>query len=178
MKYVPIVFCFIALVFLCGFGLNCIYGIMFPMKYKEEILAAAETCNVEQSIIYSIINVESGFDKEAISSKGAVGLMQLMPSTAQEVAEKIGIKQFELKEAKDNIMLGTKYFDLLLKKFGEVETALAGYNAGPSNVSAWLKKTEYSDDGKTLKKIPFPETERYIQKFKRSYNYYSKRLKY
>jgi len=177
MKYAMIAFCSVACVFLFAFGLNCFYGVMFPIRYQEEVSEVSRMFGIDEAVVYSIINIESGFDKDAVSAKGAIGLMQVMPTTAQEVAGKIGLKKFELKEASDNILLGTKYFVLLMERFGEIETALAGYNAGPSNVSNWLKRSEYSDDGIKLKKIPFSETEKYIKKFNRSYKYYSKRPK-
>lgn len=177
MKWFFAVFFSSSFVFLAIFGINCLYGVLFPIKFQDEISYASQKYDLEEAVIYSMINIESRFDKNAVSSKGAVGLMQVMPSTAQEVANSMGRSQFDLYYPQDNILIGAKYLVFLLNKFDNLETALAGYNAGPANVSAWLKNSEYSDDEKTLKKIPFEETEKYIQKFKKNYKYYSEKLK-
>ena len=162
--------------FLAIFGVNCIYGYLFPIKYQEEIAEACFEHDVDEAIIYSVINVESHFNKNAISSKGAVGLMQVMPSTAEGLAKEISLKEFDLQNPADNIFLGTYYIGKLLQRFDILETALAAYNAGPTNVSNWLKNADYSDDGKVFKYIPFEETRNYISKFEKNYKYYKAKL--
>jgi len=100
---------------------------------KEELHAIIEQVanrhNVDPALIKAIIMAESGYNPKAVSKKGAVGLMQLMPSTAQE----LGVK--ELFNPKDNIEAGVKYFKRLLRRFGgDVKLALAAYNAGSTKV--------------------------------------------
>lgn len=148
------------------------------MKYKETIQQVCEDFDIDEAIVYSVINVESRFNKNALSNKGAVGLMQIMPSTAQELANEMQIANdnYDLKNPDDNIMLGTYYISKLIDRFESLETALCAYNAGPTNVSNWLNNTSYSDDGKSLKEIPFQETRNYIEKFKTNYKYYSKKV--
>ncbi|MBP3431920.1 MAG: lytic transglycosylase domain-containing protein [Clostridia bacterium] len=174
MKYFFSAFLTLSIVFVAVFGVNCVYGWLFPVKYQEEISAASEAYGVEEAVIYSIINVESGFDKNAVSSRGAVGLMQLMPSTAQSLA---GTEGVDLLSPQENIMLGAKYIAQLANRFDDFECVLAAYNAGPTNVRNWLADERYSEDGKTLKKIPFAETKGYLEKYARNFKYYSQKLK-
>lgn len=172
MKWFFAAFLSVCVVFLAVFGVRCVYGSLFPIKYQDEIAAASEEYGVEQAVIYSVINIESHFNKNAVSSKGAVGLMQVLPSTAQEVAG----QDVDLTLPAQNIAAGTKYISKLIIKFDDLNTALCAYNAGPTNVAAWLKNPEYSDDGKTLKRIPFAETSGYIQKFQKNYKYYKSKV--
>ncbi len=147
------------------------------MKYSAEISSACERFSVDKALVYSVINIESHFKKDALSKKGAVGLMQVMPSTADELAVQLKLSEFDLKEPADNITLGVYYIKQLCKKFDDVETALCAYNAGPANVNAWLKDETKSKDGKTLQNIPFSETKNYIEKFRKNFKYYSHKLR-
>ena len=165
------------LVFLTVFGVNCCYGYFYPMKFSNEISSACERFSVDKAIVYSVINIESHFKKDAVSKKGAVGLIQVMPSTADELASQLNISEFDLKNPADNITLGVYYISQLSKRFEDLETALCAYNAGPANVNAWLKDETKSDDGKTLKNIPFAETKNYIKKFRKNFEYYSHKLR-
>lgn len=176
MKFFLTFFICVCMIFLAVFGVNCVYGVIFPVKFKEEIFSACEKYDLEPAIVFSLINVESHFDKSAESSKGAVGLMQIMPTTAKEVALKINLNNYDLKNPRDNVLLGTYYLSTLFDRFEILETALAAYNAGPTNVNTWLKDEKYSNDGKHLIKIPFDETKNYIIKFSSNYNYYSKKI--
>lgn len=183
MKWFFAVFFSCSFVFLTVFGINCVYGYLFPVKYESEIEYACKKCSnnsnceVNKAVVLSVINVESHFNENSISSRGAVGLMQVMSSTAEEVASQLGLKNFDLKNPSDNILIGTFYLNKLVQKFDNLETALCAYNAGPSNVKAWLLDSEKSDDGKTLKEIPFKETREYIQKFRQNFKYYQTKFR-
>jgi len=176
MKWFFPLFCAISLVFLSVFGISCVYGHLYPIKYSQEVSFASKKFGVGRDVIYSTINVESGFNKNAISSKGAVGLMQLLPSTAQDLAQRLNMEDFDLQNPQDNILLGTYYLSILKTRFSGWNETLCAYNAGPTNVSSWLAKTEFSEDGKTLKKIPFKETREYVLKFQKNLKYYSKKI--
>ncbi len=176
MKSIFCVLISLSLIVIAVLGINCFYAYFFPIKFQSEISTVSAMYDIEEAVIYSIINVESRFDCDAISSKGAVGLMQVMPSTAQEVASSIDLDEYDLTSASDNILIGTLYFSKLLSRFENLQTALAAYNAGPTNVKNWLTNENYSDDGITLKEIPFEETKEYLIKFMRSYKYYSSKL--
>ena len=117
---------------------------------------------------------ESRFDKNAVSHKGAIGLMQLLPTTAQQVANDLGISfdPDDLYTPSTNILLGTYYLYTLLDRFNDLNTAICAYNAGPSKVSTWLKNSEYSTDQKTLYNTPYKETNNYLNKILRGQRIY------
>ena len=175
MKKKLIVFsCCAILFFLFVCGINMFYACLFPIEYETEVADASEAFGVDKATIYSIINIESHFNKNAVSNKGAVGLMQLLPSTAKEFARKLQLEEYDLENPRDNISIGTAYFSYLKNKFKDEKLALCAYNAGSANVIVWMKK--YSADGVKLDKIPFPETENYIKKFEQNYKFYSKKV--
>ena len=177
MKWFLSIFLAFSAIFFAIFGINCIYGTIFPVKYQEEISASCQQFCVDEAVVFAVINTESHFNKNAKSGKGAVGLMQVMPSTAQGLASELGLTNFDLFQPKINILIGTKYLSQLMAKFQDLSTALCAYNAGPSTVKSWLADERYSQDGKTLQKIPYKETENYIKKFNKNLKYYSQKLK-
>ena len=128
----------------------------YPLKYKDEIIAAAGEYNINPAVVAALINAESGFDKNAVSRQGAVGLMQIMPSTAKWCAQKLGIEYSEndLFDPEYNIKIGAYYLSYLLQKFGSEKLALCAYNAGEGNVIKWLNENR--------KDIPFSETRGYV----------------
>ncbi|MDE6583149.1 MAG: lytic transglycosylase domain-containing protein, partial [Clostridia bacterium] len=132
--------------------------------------------NISEDIIFSIINVESHFNTEAVSQKGAVGLMQIMPSTAKEMARKLKMEDFDLKISKDNIMLGTCYIAELFSEFQDFDNAFLAYNAGPANVKSWLSDERYSQDGKAVTNVPFSETRNYLTKIRENLKYYKTKV--
>ncbi|MBR4270776.1 MAG: lytic transglycosylase domain-containing protein [Clostridia bacterium] len=138
--------------------------ISYPFNYKNIITKTAAQNDVSPSLIASVINAESHFKKEAISSVGAMGLMQLMPSTAKFIAQKCNIDYTSLIYPESNISLGTAYIRYLLEKFPDTKTMLCAYNAGEGNVARWLKDSRYSLDQKTLISTPFPATNYYADK--------------
>lgn len=120
---------------------------------------AAQKYDVPVSLLKAIGKAESNFNANAVSGAGAQGVMQLMPATAKS----LGVT--DSFDAEQNIMGGAKYIKQMLDRYdGNVKLALAAYNAGSGNVSKWLQDRNYSDDGKTLKDIPYPETKKYVKK--------------
>lgn len=146
---------FLALCFL-------IFASSFRRPYRKTVQEYAKF----PSLAFSVMKAESGFSEKAVSGAGAIGLMQLMPSTAKFVCEQnnITFDEKRLTEGDYNAMLGCIYLNYLLSRFTETKTALAAYNAGEGIVSTWLKNRDYSDDGITLKEIPYLETKNYIKK--------------
>lgn len=152
----------------------------FPRKYEEYICKYADEYNVDRYIIASVINVESSYDSNCVSSAGAIGLMQLLPSTADDMAIRLGIdiKSIDLKDAETNIMLGSYYLSYLLKMFdNNIYNALSAYNWGLSNVKNWIALGNV-DDGGNITKVPVKETRDYLKKYevnkfiyKNIYNY-------
>lgn len=151
-------------------------AVFYPLPYRRQIVSAAKETGIEAALVASLIRAESGFNANAVSMKGAVGLMQLMPSTAAEVAQTSGYGQYLLTEPTDNIMLGCMYFAGLLDRYeGRVKEALAAYNAGYGRVDQWLNQEEYAVDGRLIK-IPFKETDAYCKKVMNAVGWYRFRL--
>lgn len=148
--------------------------IVYPIKYREYIKVEAEKNEIEESVIFSIIKIESNFDKKAESKVGAKGLMQIMDKTADYISKVQKIEEYDIYDEKTNIKFGCWYFGYLTKKFDKMETAVVAYNAGENKVSKWLGDKRYSDDGKTLKEIPYNESKMYLKKFCKTLKKYKK----
>ncbi|ACX52154.1 Lytic transglycosylase catalytic [Ammonifex degensii KC4] len=146
----------------------------YPLKYRETIFRHAQAHGIDPLLVAAIIKTESNFCPEAVSHRGAIGLMQLLPSTAQEVAELKG-KPFDLQSLYDpetNIALGTEYLALLFKEFRDPVLVLAAYNGGRGNVEKWLKSATWSGKELDLDQIPFPETRQFVRKTLWNYRVY------
>lgn len=179
MKYFFSIMSLVIIAVILAFSISCLNGYLYPMKYKEEIISSAQEFSVDSSLVASVANVESGYRADVVSPKGAVGIMQLLPSTAKWLAENLG-EEFEeerLFEPEYNIRLGSCYLSYLLKTFEDEKSAICAYNAGQSKVKSWLENEEFSSDKVTLKKIPFPETENYLNKVLKNLRVYEKRYK-
>lgn len=146
----------------------------YPQKYSEYVEKYSEEYGVPEYIVYSTIKIESGFDSSAESSAGAVGLMQLMPDTFQYLMAEMkeDYKADLIYGPETNIRYGTYYLSKLYLKYQNWDTVFAAYNGGETNVDEWLKDKECSEDGVTLKSIPFPETEKYVAKMNRAMEVY------
>jgi len=138
---------------------------------------------LDRALVYAFIRQESKFDASANNKRsGAVGLMQLLPSTAMNVAKKIGIKvsRKQLQEPAMNILLGQKYLANLMQEdaVGNNLFKLAvAYNAGPGNLSRWERKIDYDDDALLfIESIPIAETRIFVERVLT--NYWIYRLKY
>lgn len=142
---IVIIIILVILVFL-GIFKDKILRIIYPKTYKEVVSIYAEEYSVEENLIFAVIKAESNFNPQAISNRGAVGLMQLMEETAKDVAQKSqmdidtqNIKD-ELLKVDNNINIGTKYLQALLERYQNKEVALAAYNAGIGNVDNWIEQ--------------------------------------
>ena len=155
---------------------NIIIKINYPQKYSEHVEKYAKEYEIEKELIYAMIKAESNFKAEAISNKQAYGLMQILESTAQDVAEELEeeITKQELLEPETNICLGVKYISNLIKKYENIELAVASYNAGIGNVDSWIEKGTIKKDGTDIENIPFKETNNYVRKVLRDYELYKK----
>lgn len=169
---------FIILTIICFgafFFFYCYFSIKYPNKFDDEILFASNETGVDVPLIKAVCKVESSFNEKAISKAGAVGVMQILPSTAKYVCELNSLENdFNLFEPKTNILIGCYYIKYLQGKYQNLSVVLACYNAGEGNVNSWLKNMEYSDDGVSLKKIPFKETQDYVRKVNQAINFYKK----
>lgn len=141
--------------------------IRFPMAHKNTLVREAQNFNIHSSWIFAITRQESAFMNDARSGVGAIGLMQLMPATAQETARRNGIPLSNPKLAYQpevNIQLGAAYLNQLLGQFnGNRVLASAAYNAGPGRVRQWLKEAKHLPFDVWVENIPFDETRQYVQ---------------
>lgn len=150
---------------------------LYPIHYKEDIRASASNYNLEPHLVAAVIRAESNFETGRESRKGALGLMQLMPATADWVVEKAGFEavneEILMHRADVSIEVGTWYLNSLKGQFNHnIVVAVAAYNAGPGNVRKWLDDGRWDGELDTVKEIPFGETRHYVQKVIYYYNKY------
>ena len=135
--------------------------------YLDDFRIYAAEYGVEVSWLLAVARQESSFDPEDVSTAGAVGLMQLLPSTAQWIAALNGwdCEEDMLRDPAYNIRSGAWYVRYLTDKF-EGEWWIAAYNAGEGNVATWIA------EGKSLDDVPFAETRTYLDRVRRYYRHY------
>ncbi len=152
-----------------------LWNVAYPTAYLPVIRAHAGP-RVDPYLVAAIIREESHYDTQAISPVGALGLMQLMPATAHQVAQQLGISgvdRHELLSQETNILLGVRYLEQLLEEFdGKVLYAVAAYNAGPRAVSRWIQERGDTELDEFVELIPYRETRRYVKRVLRSYREY------
>ena len=153
---------------------NKILMTTYKTEYSEYVKNYANEYGVDEYLIYAIIKAESNFKQDAVSSRQAKGLMQLMYSTAEEISLKVNVELNEenILEPDININLGTKYISMLIKKYDNINLALAAYNAGSGKVDGWINKGILKEDGSDIENVPFKETNNYVRKILRDYEIY------
>ena len=141
----------------------------YPLEYEQLVRANARNHDLDPALVAAVIYAESRFDPNARSDAGAVGLMQLLPDTAQFIAHQTGGRDFVMADLRDpeiNVRYGTWLLGYLRDRYdGDVATALAAYHAGPANVDEWRRRGEG---------IVFPETASYVREVERVREIYRK----
>ncbi|MCG8671665.1 MAG: transglycosylase SLT domain-containing protein, partial [Pseudomonadales bacterium] len=139
----------------------------FPKAYFETVSNHAQSRGLASDWVYSLIRQESAFSPKAKSGAGALGIMQIMPSTARQVSRSAGIKlktKHQLLDPHKNIKIGTAYLGQLLKRFdGNLVLATAAYNAGPHRAKRWQPKHKPMDGDIWIETIPIHETRNYVK---------------
>jgi soluble lytic murein transglycosylase len=151
---------------------------LFPIEYQSDIARVAEEYDLDPYLVAAVAKAESGFDPAAVSPVGAVGLMQLMPDTAEWL---IGLDIWRgdsdprLTDPADNLGLGACYLAYLTAKFGEehLTATLAAYNAGPGSVGHWIEAAGGAE-AFGLDDIEFPETRTFVERVKRYWLLYTR----
>ena len=139
-------------------------SVLYPLEYRDVILACSNEYDVPVSLICAVIRKESRFRPDSVSHAGAYGLMQLTNPTFRQLSSELKMSSCEdIMSPYSNVRCGTYYLRYLYLRYGNWETALAAYNAGLGNVDRWLTDARYSADGKTLHTIPYSETELYVR---------------
>lgn len=165
---------------LCGFLFQVIWDALdrvnYPREYEDYVHVYSYQYGIPETVIYSVIKTESDFESGAVSSAGAIGLMQLMPDTFVWLTTELGenLNSAMLYDPETNIKYGAYYLSKLYLQFGTWDVVYAAYNAGPTKVEEWLKDEKYSENGKTLDKIPYDETESYVKKVNKANEIYKK----
>ena len=138
----------------------------YPLAEADRIAEAARAAGVPASLLFGLIRQESVFTGNAKSRSGALGLMQVMPSTGRLLYRKENGKgRPDLNDPDANLRLGARYLRQLLDAFpGDTAAALAAYNAGPGRVRAWKKASGLAPEDEFLESIPFGETRLYVKR--------------
>jgi soluble lytic murein transglycosylase len=130
----------------------------YPLRYEQIVRGHARNYDLDPDLLAAVIYQESKFKADARSSSGAIGLMQLLPGTAQGIAVHTGGNAFRVDDLYDpeiNVRYGAWYLRHLLQKYGDERTALAAYNAGQDNVDRWRRSG---------RQIQFAETRAYVKR--------------
>ena len=155
---------------------NKILKQIYKKEYSQYVEKYSKQYNVDEELVYAVIKAESNFH----SSKGAVGLMQLMEDTAKDISKKANVQlvgtevRQNLLDSETNINLGTKYLSILIEKYQNIEVAITAYNAGIGTVDNWIEKGIIKSDGSDIENIPYKETNNYVRKILRDYKIYKK----
>lgn len=170
----------IAVSFGIAFGVDALWRLvergMHPDDFREIVDKYAAEYNVPAYVIFAVIDTESDFEPGAVSSAGAQGLMQMMPSTFEWLTSSDHLDENlspnDIFEPEVSIRYGTYYLRYLFEKFYNWDTVFAAYNGGEGNVAKWLKDRRYSDTNGNLTDIPFKETREYVKKVNKAMDYY------
>ncbi|HYL92651.1 MAG TPA: transglycosylase SLT domain-containing protein, partial [Alphaproteobacteria bacterium] len=145
---------------------------LFPRPYWADLKKHSADNQLDPYLVASLIRQESEFDPAAVSTANALGLMQLLPSVGRGLAKELKIKQYsqdDLFVAPINIGLGTHYFRHMVDHYnGQVEYALAAYNAGEDRVDDWRRNGSFKDVDEFVESIPFMQTREYVQAIMRN----------
>jgi soluble lytic murein transglycosylase len=155
------------------------WALSFPRGYWDMVVKYAHKYKVDPYFVLAVMREESLMNPEIISSAKAIGLMQIIPETGQQLFTVLHRKDFEQKKLFDpetNIQLGTLYLSQLLKEYkGNLYYTLAAYNAGPKALQKWLNKRSAQDDiDEFIERIPYGETRMYVKRVMNTYYTYQK----
>ncbi|MGD1911274.1 MAG: transglycosylase SLT domain-containing protein [Rivularia sp. (in: cyanobacteria)] len=145
---------------------NMYWQARYPFPYFDLINKWSKERQLNPFLVVSLIRQESRFQEKIRSIANAVGLMQVLPTTAEWIAPQINVdySTTDLEDPEDNVMYGTWYLDSTHKQYENNSLlAIASYNAGPGNVSKWLKTLPTQDPDEFVEIIPFPETKNYVR---------------
>lgn len=153
-----------------------VWEIAYPNAFRELIEKHTKAAGVEPDLLQALMREESALDPKALSWAGALGLTQLMPYTAKDVARQLGIKRFKVESLLEpdlNIRMGAHYLGGLIKKFdGHTPFAVGSYNAGSGAVNRWRSERPGMPLDAWVEEVPIAETRGYIKRVLRSYNTY------
>ena len=153
------------------------WRLVYPQNYYMQVKKYADLYKNNDALMMAIVREESHFNSEAQSGVGAIGLMQLMPSTAHDIGAKHGItfNTSYLFNPELNIKLGNLYYSTIRGMLNNKDvSAIAAYNGGIGSVTRWKTTLKYSDTDEFIEQIPYDETKNYVKKVFRSYWNYTR----
>ena len=157
-----------ALVLLQPFADKAVRELALPLRHDDVIRQQAADKNLDPALIAAVIYAESHFRNGQTSSAGALGLMQVTPATARDIARRSGGTTFVIGDLADpqvNISYGAYHLRYLLDHYGGNEAfAIAAYNAGEGNVDRWIAAARAEGRDLSPETIPFPETRHYVDR--------------
>lgn len=137
----------------------------YPRPWQNEVTEAAQRFGLPEYLLYALMRTESFFQSDVISRAGAVGLCQLMPATAGDIARKLRVTDYDLTDPRTNITFGAFYLEELIRRLdGRILPALFAYNGGISRVRTWQRAVPLLSEDLFLETIPFLETRDYGRK--------------
>lgn len=148
---------------------------VYPREYSAYVREYAKEYKLDENLVYAVIKTESGFDPDSVSVNDAKGLMQVTEETFDWLSgqmEYTGYTHDDLHDPQLGIEYGCYLLGYLQERFGDTTVMLAAYHAGMNITAKWLEDPSYSDDGKTLKEVPYSDTEHYIKKVLNNYKAY------
>jgi soluble lytic murein transglycosylase len=142
-----------------------IWRAVYPLPYRTALEREASRYELDPAMVAGLIRQESAFAADAVSRRGAIGLMQIWPPTAPRLARslRLAYSRARLFDPEYNLRLGTSYLSTLLKAYDQPEFALAAYNAGENRVKEWTAGQSYEELPEFVESIPFTETREYVQ---------------
>jgi soluble lytic murein transglycosylase len=157
------------------------WKLLFPMPYREQLVASAKAVDLDPYLVAGLIRQESEFNPEAVSRKNAYGLTQVEPVTGRQYARLAGIVRFTnnvLFQPAVNLKIGATIFRSMLdRNNGSLEQTLAAYNAGPTRAAEWRGWNTYREPAEFVEAIPFSETREYVQAVLRNADIYHRLYK-
>ena len=154
-----------------------VHRFVYPLAFEETITKLSRQYRIDPHLVLSVIREESRFDQDARSPAGALGLMQLMPYTAQRLDRtlSVGVKgTYDILDVNNNLHLGIYYLSQLVREFGSYPHAVAAYNAGEKAVSKWKKRGNYPSSDVFIEDIPYLETKKYVKRVLTTYFQYKR----
>jgi soluble lytic murein transglycosylase len=158
------------------FSTGGVWRLLYPLPYGSLVRAAAARYDVSPYLVAAVMRAESKGDATALSRRGALGLMQVMPATGQWAAGRMRLSGFttaSLRDPATNLAVGTWYLKSLLEHYsGNLALALAAYNGGENTVDRWLNSHEWAGGENSVEEIPFVQTRDFVRGVLASYEAY------
>ncbi len=155
--------------------ISAVYKLAYPVYMTKEINISGEKLEIDPFLIASIIREESYYNENARSRTGAIGLMQLMPQTANYMLNRLNVSNTaDIEDIRTNLYLGSNYLKYLKDKFNNDLYVVTAYNGGEGAAGKWTKKFNGEDYDEFIEDIPYDETRNYVKKVFRTYQMYKK----